>query len=98
MSRSYFVYILASERNGTLYIGVTNDLVRCVCEHKAGQIEGFTKKHDVKRLVWFGETSDINAAIEHEKRMKKWRRAYKLRVIEEMNPRWRDLYDDLIKT
>jgi putative endonuclease len=93
---SYYVYILASGRNGTLYIGVTNDLVRRVAEHKSGDAEGFTKKYGVNRLVWFEETSDINAAIQREKTMKRWRRAWKLSVIEEVNPQWRDLYEDLI--
>ncbi|HEX7775257.1 MAG TPA: GIY-YIG nuclease family protein [Parvibaculum sp.] len=93
---SYYVYILASGRNGTLYIGVTNDLVRRVAEHKSGDAEGFTKKYGVNRLVWFEETSDIDAAIQREKTMKRWRRAWKLNVIEEMNPQWRDLYEDLI--
>ena len=92
--RSYYVYILASGRNGTLYVGVTNDLVRRVSEHKADIAEGFTKKHGVHRLVWYGETADVGAAIQREKTMKKWPRAYKLNLIEEMNPQWRDLYED----
>ena len=70
--RSYYVYILASGRNGTLYVGVTNDLIRRVAEHKAGIAEGFTRKHGVHRLVWYGETPDANAAIQREKTMKKW--------------------------
>ncbi len=94
--RSYYVYILASGRNGTLYVGVTNDLIRRVAEHKAGVADGFTRKHGVHSLVWYGETPDVNAAIQREKTMKKWPRAYKLNVIEEMNPQWRDLYGDLI--
>ncbi len=96
MSRSYYVYILASDRNGTLYVGVTNDLVRRVHEHKTGAVEGFTKRYKVHRLVWFGETGDVTAAIAREKTIKKWPRAYKLKTIEDMNPQWRDLYDDLI--
>lgn len=96
MTKSYYVYILASGRNGTLYVGVTNDLVRRVAEHKSGAVEGFTKQYGVDRLVWFDETSDVNAAIQREKTIKRWRRAWKLNVIEEMNPQWRDLYADLI--
>ncbi|MGV8998523.1 MAG: GIY-YIG nuclease family protein [Parvibaculaceae bacterium] len=96
MLKSYYVYIMASKRNSTLYVGVTNDLLRRVYEHKFGNIAGFTKTYDVKRLVWYGETPDILSAIQREKAMKKWRRAYKLNVIEEMNPQWRDLYDDLV--
>jgi len=97
MSGSYYVYILASGRNGTLYIGVTNDLVRRVHEHKSGAVEGFTKRYEIHHLVWFDETGDVTAAIEREKVMKRWPRAYKLKVIEDMNPQWRDLYDDLIE-
>ncbi|WP_339614526.1 GIY-YIG nuclease family protein [uncultured Parvibaculum sp.] len=96
MQRSYYVYLLASGRNGTLYVGVTNDLVRRVAEHKAGIADGFTKKHGVHRLVWYAEMSDVDAAIRREKTMKKWPRAYKLNLIEQMNPQWRDLYDDLV--
>ncbi|HUD50586.1 GIY-YIG nuclease family protein [Parvibaculum sp.] len=96
MLKSYYVYILANGRNGTLYIGVTNDIVRRIAEHKSGQAKGFTKRYDVTQLVWFDETPDVNAAIQREKTMKRWPRAYKLNVIEEMNPQWRDLYDDLI--
>ena len=96
MLKSYYVYILASERNGTLYVGVTNDLVRRIYEHKTGMSDGFTKKYGVDQLVWFDETLDATAAIQREKTIKRWPRAYKLNVIEEMNPQWRDLYDDLV--
>lgn len=95
MSKSYYVYILASGRNGTLYVGVTNDLVRRIAEHKAADTEGFTKKYGVHRLVWFDETPDVGAALQREKTMKKWPRAYKINAIEGINPQWRDLYDDL---
>ncbi len=88
----YFVYILASKRNGTFYTGVTNDLIRRVYEHKNGLADGFTKKHNVKMLVYFETTSDIEAAIHREKIIKKWKRAYKLDTIERMNPDWDDLY------
>jgi putative endonuclease len=89
---SYYVYIIASKRNGTLYIGVTNDLIRRIAEHKNGHIEGFSKRYKINRLVYYEETGDITSAIVREKRLKKWRRAWKLRLIEEENPDWRDLY------
>jgi len=94
--KQYYVYILASKRNGTLYIGITNDLIRRVYEHKNGLIEGFTKKHGVHRLVYFEETSDIESAIQREKRLKKWNRKWKLELIEKENPNWDDLYDELV--
>jgi len=87
----YFVYIVASARNGTLYIGVTNDLPRRAYEHREGLLEGFTKKYGVKMLVWYEEHSDIRDAIVREKRLKKWERKWKLRLIEEANPDWNDL-------
>ncbi len=87
----YYVYILASKRNGTLYIGVTNDLQRRLYEHKAGLIDGFTKKYGVDMLVHFEETNDIHVAIQREKQLKKWNRAWKIRLIEETNPGWKDL-------
>jgi putative endonuclease len=94
--RDYYVYILASDRNGTLYVGVTNDLARRVYEHRNDLIEGFTKRYGVHRLVWFEVHGDINEAIIREKRIKKWNRSWKLRVIEEMNPDWIDLADQLM--
>lgn len=93
---SYFVYMLASQRNGTLYIGVTNDLVRRVYEHKNDITGGFTSIYNVKQLVWFDQTPDITVAIAREKRMKKWPRAWKINLIEAQNPQWRDLYPTLI--
>ncbi|MFQ5784557.1 MAG: GIY-YIG nuclease family protein [Alphaproteobacteria bacterium] len=92
----YFVYIMPSRRNGTLYIGITNDLIRRVYEHKQGLVEGFTKKYDVKRLVYFETTEDVAAAIQREKNMKHWKRAWKICLIERDNPEWNDLYDDLV--
>lgn len=89
---AYFVYILASKRNGTLYIGVTNDLARRVHEHRTGAADGFTKKHNVKRLVWYETHGDVEVAIAREKTIKRWRRSYKLNVIEEVNPDWDDLH------
>jgi putative endonuclease len=88
----YFVYIMASKRNGTLYVGVTNDLARRAYEHRTGAVEGFSRKYDVKHLVWYETHSDIDTAISREKTIKRWPRRYKLNVIEEMNPDWDDLY------
>ena len=95
-AKSSYVYILASQRNGTLYIGVTDDLSRRVYEHKQGMIEGFTKTYNVKRLVWYEVYEEITFAIQREKQMKKWNRDWKLKVIEEINPEWNDLYETLI--
>ncbi|MFQ5676480.1 MAG: GIY-YIG nuclease family protein [bacterium] len=94
--RSYYIYILASKRNGTLYIGVTNDLIRRVYEHKNDVVDGFTKKYQVHRLVYYEETNDVYEALQREKRMKKWKRQWKIKLIEEMNPEWRDLYDEIV--
>ncbi|MBI1203652.1 MAG: GIY-YIG nuclease family protein [Rhodopseudomonas sp.] len=91
-TRQYYVYILASRIGGTLYIGVTNDLVRRVYEHRSKAVEGFTRQYDVTRLVYFEACSDIEAAIMREKQMKRWNRAWKIRLIEEDNPNWDDLY------
>ncbi|MFA4982482.1 MAG: GIY-YIG nuclease family protein [Candidatus Omnitrophota bacterium] len=93
--KSYYVYILASKKNGTLYIGVTNDLVRRVYEHKQGLVEGFTKKYNVKQLVFFEETNDVESAITREKQMKKWNRQWKIELIEKSNPEWKDLYSEI---
>ncbi len=88
----YYVYILASDCNGTLYLGVTNDLVRRIYEHKNKIRRGFTSRYGVDRLVWFEVYDDPENAIAREKEIKKWRRAWKLRLIEESNPQWIDLY------
>jgi putative endonuclease len=96
MSKSYYVYILASEKNGTLYIGVTNDLSRRVLEHREGLVPGFTQKYAVKCLVHFEEFGDIGLAIDRETRLKKWKRRWKVELIEKGNPDWRDLYERLI--
>ena len=90
-----FVYILASGRNGTFYTGVTADLSRRVWEHREGQRRGFTAKYDVTKLVWYQEFAEIDQAILHEKRIKRWRRAWKLELIERENPQWLDLYETL---
>ena len=92
---SYYVYLLASQRNGTLYVGVTNDLVRRVGEHKNDLVEGFTKRYRVHSLVWFEATENVSAAILREKQIKKWSRRWKLELIEKENPRWLDLYDSI---
>jgi putative endonuclease len=89
------VYVLASRRNGTLYVGVTNDVRRRVWEHRTGVADGFTKRYGVHRLVYAEFHASIVEAIAREKQLKKWRRAWKLALIEEANPEWGDLYDDL---
>lgn len=91
-ARSYYVYILASKIGGTLYIGVTNDLIRRVAEHKLKLIESFTKDYDILKLVYFEQFDDPENAIKREKRLKKWRRAWKIALIEKANPDWNDLY------
>lgn len=88
----YFVYMLASGRHGTLYLGVTNDLGRRVWEHKSKLYPGFSRKYGVDRLVWYETYERIDEAIPREKALKKWRRDWKTRLIEEMNPEWEDLY------
>ena len=90
----YYVYILASKRNGVLYIGVTNNLTKRVYEHKNDLVEGFTSRYKVHTLVYFEETSDINSAILREKQIKKWNRSWKIRIIEDINPTWNDLYSN----
>jgi putative endonuclease len=91
----YYVYLLANERNGTLYVGVTRDLVRRVYQHKTKATPGFTSRYGVQRLVWFETYDDPTSAIAREKDIKKWRRAWKMRLIEESNPTWRDRYDEI---
>lgn len=92
---AYYVYLLASGRNGTLYVGVTNDLVRRIYEHKSKAVRGFSQQYSVDRLVWFETYDDPTNAIVREKDIKKWRRAWKLRLIEQSNPQWVDLYDQI---
>ena len=91
----YFVYILASKRNGTLYIGVTNSLLKRVDQHKNDVLQGFTKKYKVHNLVYYETFGRIQDAITREKQMKKWKRAWKIRLIEESNPNWEDLFETL---
>ena len=92
---TYYVYILASQPNGTLYIGVTNDLIRRVWEHREKVADGFTKKYKVHRLVYFEEYPTAAEAIHREKCMKEWKRAWKVKCIREMNPEWDDLYEKI---
>ena len=93
---TYYVYILASKRNGTLYIGVTNDLVRRVYEHKNDIVEGFTKKYGIHLLVYYEQYDNVESAIQRERQMKKWNRQWKIRRIKRQNPIWRDLYDEIV--
>ena len=90
------VYILASRRNGTLYVGVTSDLVQRIWQHKNDVVDGFTKKYSVHMLVYFELHEDMENAIIREKRIKKWNREWKLKLIEEKNPDWHDLYESII--
>ena len=94
--KSYYVYILASKRNGTLYIGVTNDLVHRVYDHKSRTIQGFTEKYGVHNLVYYESYTDVRDALTREKRLKKWKRQWKINLIETKNPDWRDLYEQII--
>ena len=89
------VYLLASGRNGTLYIGVTSDLVKRVWEHREKFVDGFSSRHDVSRLVWFETHPTMETAILREKQIKRWKREWKTRMIESFNPYWRDLFDDV---
>ncbi len=89
--KTYYVYILASRRNGTLYIGVTNNLERRISEHQQNFVEGFTKQYGVHHLVYYETTSDIQVALQREKQLKKWNRKWKLELIEKENPDWEDL-------
>ena len=91
----YYVYIMASQRNGTTYIGVTNDLVRRAYEHRQNLRPGFSARNRTKRLVYFEPYADVREAIKREKQMKKWNRAWKIELIERSNPQWRDLWFDL---
>lgn len=90
------VYLLASRRNGTLYVGVTSDLVKRVWEHKENLADGFTKRYGVHALVWYEPHDSMESAIQREKAIKEWKRRWKLELIEKTNPQWRDLYADLL--
>ena len=93
--KDYYVYILASKRNGTLYIGVTNDLIRRVSEHRQELIPGFTKTYHIHNLVYYEQGHDISAVIMREKQLKAWNRKWKLALIEKLNPNWADLWDEI---
>jgi putative endonuclease len=97
MYKQYFVYILASKRNGTLYTGVTNNLLKRIHEHKSNLVEGFAKKYNVHNLVYYEIHGNIYNAINREKQIKKWKRQWKMELIEKENPEWRDLYISLME-
>ena len=96
-SKEYYVYILASQKYGTLYIGITNNLLKRVYQHKEGLVDGFTKKYHVNKLVYYEVHEDIHEALLREKQMKKWRRDWKINLIEKDNPQWFDIYCGLIR-
>lgn len=95
--KDYYVYILTSKKNTVLYTGITNDLVKRVYEHKQNLISGFTKKYNVHKLVYYEQYNDVYEAITREKRIKEWKRQWKIELIEKSNPNWKDLYNDLIR-
>ena len=94
----YYIYILASKKNGTLYIGMTNNLVKRIYEHKNKLIEGFTSKYNVNNLVYFEITNNANSAIHREKKLKGWKRKWKIDLIEKSNPNWEDLYKEILES
>ncbi len=94
--KTYFIYILASRRNGTLYIGMTSDLVKRGYQHKNNQADGFTKQYGVHQLVYYEHTTSVEAALKREKQLKNWRRQWKIDLIETNNPNWKDLYDSIL--
>jgi putative endonuclease len=96
MNKAFYIYILANQKHGTLYIGMTNNLVRRVYEHKSGLVKGFTQKYKLHRLVYFEICDAALAAIQREKTLKKWPREWKLNAIERENPNWQDLYSSLL--
>lgn len=93
--KSYYVYILASRRDGAIYVGITSDLVKRVYEHRSKAVPGFASRYNITRLVWFEIYDDPLTAIAREKELKKWRRAWKVALIDEANPGWRDLWEDI---
>ena len=95
MGKRFYVYILAKARNSTFYVGVTSDLPKRIWKHETDAVEGFTQKHGIKTLVYYEIFDDAENAIKREKRLKKWPREWKMRVIERINPDWRDLYEDI---
>ena len=97
MDKTYYVYLLANGRYGTLYAGVTSDLIKRAWQHREGSVDGFTKRYEVKQLVWYEAHIDVHAAITREKQIKKWNRAWKIQLIQEQNPLWRDLYENVAR-
>ena len=94
--KNYYIYLLANKKNGTLYTGSTSDLVKRIWEHKNKVIKGFTEKYDVTQLVYYEVCNDVNEAIKRENQIKRWRRQWKMQLIEKTNPDWRDLYDEVL--
>jgi putative endonuclease len=95
MDKQPCVYLMASKKNGTLYVGITSDLIKRISQHKSGSLGGFTKRYAVNRLVWYELHGTMESAITREKRIKNWRRAWKLNLIEKDNPKWQDLYEEI---
>lgn len=95
MDKQFYVYILTKKRNSTFYVGMTSNLPKRIWEHKNEVAEGFTKEHNIKMLVYYEVFDNAEHAIKREKRLKKWNRSWKMKVIEEMNPEWKDLYNDI---
>ena len=93
--KTYCVYILSSQKNGTLYVGVTNNLIKRIWEHKNKKVKGFTEKYGVDRLVYYEQTNDVRIALQREKTLKRWKRDWKLELIEKENPEWMDLYEKI---
>ena len=95
MDKHYYTYILANKRNGTLYVGVTSDLIKRVYQHRRNLVEGFTSRYQIHRLVYYEQHRDALSAIQREKRLKEWQRKWKLALIERHNSEWRDLYPEI---
>jgi putative endonuclease len=96
MAKKGYVYILASSRNGTLYVGVTSDLIKRIDEHRQKLVDGFTKKYEITNLVYYETFEDIKDAIVRERQIKEWKRKWKMELIQSVNPYWRDLYEDIL--
>lgn len=96
--KSSFIYILTNKKDGVLYIGVTSSLIRRIGQHKAKEVEGFTKQYHVDKLIYYEIFDYIGTAITREKQLKKWKREWKIKLIEKFNPEWKDLYDDILKS
>jgi len=95
IDKHYYVYIMANKRNGTIYTGLTNDLIRRVDEHRSDAFPGFSKRYQTHMLVYFEETGNIDSALNYEKRVKKWTRRWKIELIQATNPEWKDLWDEI---